>query len=491
MTERLMRENQLFVLRLSLSLTAEATRIVFDLSLGGEPMGRLQATPDEFGLPMTLDEANAADRNPDCFRLPQYIAASVAAIAAHSEAKSKPLWLYIDYPSGYLPLIPWERLFQSILKIPILRLPYLDIQPVTSRASLDVVICMSLRGAPNEVAHEAIIEKLLSQIPSGLTSATTLHLFANQASQAALRQLAESFYSQYQIILYDPAKAPSYTEAYTQAVASLTRDVENPWLLWIANALHGRSADVVHFLCEGYLCREKGNLSLGESPLGKVDAYWASRVDAQQLSVFLNRLGAWAVAFSSPPGNTSLGGLRLLQEQLSRLRPGPVLLHDMDQDRGSKPLANCYRFLFASKPGRPPQSAAVALSCHPLQLVGEKSESGDQSILEELTMATKLSEILRGSENTPAWIAGSQRSLEQAAAALIHRTKVSEGLRGLQETLGKTLEGGDSPLEHIPTFVNESTRKAALVHEVIRSGTENALRFTSNLLAKAVLDKEI
>lgn len=448
MTQRLQQENRLLVLKLSLSLTSEATQVVFDLSYAGEPVGRLAAAPEEVGVPMTLDEANAADRDPGRFRLPDHVITSVEAMVRQMLTEGEPLWLHIDYPCGHLPLVPWERLLQPRLGVPVLRLPNLDIQPVTPRESLDTVICISLPAARRRISNEAIIDRLVRQIPPDLAQHTNFHLFADQAAQPGLRRLCDAFGSEYRITLYDPATAPSYAEAYTRNPESSASELENPWLIWMLNALRGRSADVVHFLCHGYLGRDKGKLALAQAPLRDVEADWARLVDAQQLSTFLNRIGAWSVAFSSPPGNASPSGLRLLQEQLSRLRPGPVLLHDMDQDGDGKPLEDCYRFLYAPEAGAAPRSAAVSLHCHPLQLARQQSDPVAQRILDEFTLSETMSEMLRGPQNTPGWIAGSQRSLEQAAAGL-------------------------------------SRELTSDVDKAIRSGTESALRFTSQLLAKA------
>jgi hypothetical protein len=392
MTQQLQQDNHLLVLTLYLSLQNEQTQVVFDLSLAGKSVGRLTATPEEIGLPMTLEAARASDCDPDYFKLPDHVVTAVKTmVAVQKRPENEPLWLCIDYPCGNLPLIPWERLLQPRVGVPVLRLPNLTTQPVAQSQSLDVVICLSLPETRRRKAHDDIINRLMTGIPQDLAPNTNFHLFADQRSEQVLRAFCDN---SCQITLYDPKDAPIYGEAFIPQPESSAGTVENPWLVWVLSALKGRSADVVHFLCHGYLGCDKGKLALAQAPQLDVAPNWARLVDAQQLSSFLNRIGAWSVAISSPPGNASPSGLRLLEDQLSRLRPGPVWLHDMDQDRDNGLLNDCYRFLYGAGTVPVPKSAAVSLYCHPLQLKRNKVDNVSRLILEEFTLAEKLSDVL-------------------------------------------------------------------------------------------------
>jgi len=447
MTRRPGQRKQL-VLKLSLSLASEEVQVLFELCFGDQLVGRLAASPKSVHVPLSFEELRNADRNPPHYSLPDYVASPIESVVRRMLEKNEPLWLQIGNPCGYLPVVPWERMLQPCLGVPVMRMSNQDIQPAVPGSSLQIVICVSLPSAPKETSNEAIIRRVVCQIPPGLAQNVDVHLFADRKTQSALSRLRNALPADYKITIHDPAAAPSYTEAYTPQPESSTTEEANPWLIWMLHALQGRSIDVVHFLCHGNLSQNKGRLALGPAPLRDVQADWARLVDAQNLSIFLNRLGAWSLTLSSPPGNIAPSGLRLLADQVSRMRPGPILVHDMIADLDDDAIKACYLFLYARKPGLLPKSAAVSLQCHPLQLIRQTASIASQQLLKNFTLAGTLGRALSGAQKSHAWVTGSQRSLEQVAA-----------------TLGEA-------------SANE-------VSQAIASGTENALRFTAELLAKA------
>ena len=402
------------------------TRVLMDVSIQGEMVGRLEATSQEMGLPLTLAQARKSQGDEHSFRLPGHILAALEKVIPQ---EAWPLWLSFPRYSGYLPVLPWEPLLKSRLKIPILRLSYTDVQPIRSRMSLDVVICFSFPRAKDFLAaaildyqsQEETIRYFLEKIPPNLVPYTTFHVFADLALYPFLASLRDGN-PELRIIVYDPREAARYGAPNPDPELGTVSDqqLESPWLLWIRDALGKTSVDLVHFICHGYLGKEEGVLAVSHSPVLNDDEEWSRFVGARQLCTFLDQVGAWSVAFSSPRGNYSISGLRMLQDQIARFRPGPVLFHDVARDPGRSGWDEAFQYAYAIEETYAPLSAAVSICCHPdWALPGSTPDSKTQQLLKELTVAGRMPEVFAGVENIPSWLASGQRALERSVAQLI------------------------------------------------------------------------
>ena len=156
--------------------------------------------------------------------------------------------------------------------------------------------------------------------------------------------------------MYNPRDAARYDapDADPNLTSTSTDQLNSPWLLWIRDALGTTSVDVVHFVCHGYLGKEEGVLAVSHSPVLNDDEEWSRFIGARQLCTFLDQVGAWSVAFSSPPVNYSISGLRMLQDQIARVRPGPVLFHDMALDPQRRGWDEAYQYAYAIEEAQPP-----------------------------------------------------------------------------------------------------------------------------------------
>ena len=161
-------------------------------------------------------------------------------------------------------------------------------------------------------------------------------------------------------------------------------------------------------------------MAVSHSPVLNDDEEWSCFVGARQLCTFLDQVGAWSVAFSSPRGNYSISGLRMLQDQIARFRPGPVLFHDVARDPGRSGWDEAFQYAYAIEETYAPLSAAVSICCHPdWALPGSTPDSKTQQLLKELTVAGRMPEVFAGVENIPSWLASGQRALERSVAQLI------------------------------------------------------------------------
>jgi len=122
----------------------------------------------------------------------------------------------------------------------------------------------------------------------------------------------------------------------------------------------------------------------------------------------------------------------MLQDQIARIRPGPVLFHDMarDPDRGGWDEA--YQYAYAVEEATAPTSAAISLCCHPdWALPGTAPDSKTQRLHKQLTLAGRIPEVFEGSGNTPSWLASGQPMLEFATQACRARSSGASGVPAL------------------------------------------------------------
>jgi hypothetical protein len=389
------------------------------------------------------------------FGLPEYLTAGIRGAVEETEPSMAPLWLRFSAPVGILPVAPWERLLQPVLGVPILRLPYHAIMPPPATThSLNTVVCFSSPKAKHPLSPNAIAEQFLRQVPADLAPYTAFHLFADEEVQPLLQGIQKEFGNQYDIRVYEPKEAPTAVSGQAPPNSPpIGRPLLNPWLIWMRNSLAGRSADLVHFLCHCYLNGEDGALALAKSPMQNPGTE-ASFVAAPELAEFLNQTGAWSIAFTSPPSNYSLVGMRMLQDQVARLRPGPCLLHDMVQPDASEGLGQAYRFLYVRGWQPPPNSSSISLYCHPYREMERiHADSASESLLNEYTLAGRLGDLLQ-SPDAPAWISTSQRVLEQnvsrfeADPVSDQEAAISAGqknaLRFVADVLAKHARGADN-----------------------------------------------
>jgi hypothetical protein len=448
---------KLNALKICLSLTGsrdpgQASRrrssVLIEIAVEGQKAGVLECQPDEIGLPLSAADARSRRADDSSFTLPEHI---LTALEAKVPASGVPLWLSFPTPSGYLAALPWERLLRSRLSFPpILRLSYTPVQPITPRDSRDIVLCFSFARAKQTFLSEPpekIMGYFFEGFPQNMARYTTFHVFTDAALFPLAAALRDRYRGQYRIELYDPQSAGRHCSPDSPP-ESPDEPLDNPWMLWMRDSLGTRSVDIVHFICHGYLGREEGSIALAESPLPDNDQGFARFMGARQICAFLDQVGAWSVAFSSPPGNYSILGLRLLEDQVAHLRPGPVLFHDMARDADRTGLQQAYQFAYAVEEAQPPMSTAVSLACHPeWAMPWTEKDATSRRLLEELTLAGRMSDVFEGPENTPSWLASGQRALESSLSELV------------------------------TSFADDPER-------ILDSGAADGLRFTASLLQK-------
>jgi hypothetical protein len=291
---------------------------------------------------------------------------------------------------------------------------------------------------------------MAAAVLAGTRAPATVHIFADQKNYKRLaRELRGLPRADAEggpgVRLYDPAEAKYDPAELSKAVEDEAERLDNPWLNWMADSLPGRAIGVVHFLCHGYFSAEQGALAFAESPSLNRDAKWARFVGARQINTFLDRVGASAVAFASPPRNYSVLGLRLLVSQLASLRPGATFMHGVTDDyrlpSGAPEFAydalNFYRLLFRRDnyifaprfPELWDSFKAGCLYCPP-ELVYRGMREPELEAAQELPETTKvvyaLGRLAGGGGEGSGWMTSGSNVIKRAALDLVGVEPTSE-----------------------------------------------------------------
>lgn len=426
MAERNISENDLVAIRISLGQERDISgppAIVLDIQRGSQLLHRAQVPTRECGVPNDFDprryrygEPNWALSAPLLHELGEVVRQAFEGDEPHA------LWLYIAPPSGFLPLLPWERMLGSTFGVPLLRVPHFALFPPLDTQDIDIALCVSQPRAkewfdPASVDALGVVAGVATSLVHSIPLPLTVHVFADAQTFEALHgHNLEGTVDQGTIVLHDPAGAPpADTRAGRGTIEDSAAVAWNPWLQWIAQEMKGRTLEAVHFIAHSYLAQNQAALAVAESPTVNEDERWARFIGSRQLSNFLNLVGAWAVGISSPQHNFSPMGSRLLIDDIAHQRAGPVVLHELGTDPESRGLGRTYFSLFASAwPQRP---SDIAMYCHPRQFLS--TSPGDRIPYAE-TLLDDSRSLARTptADRPPAWMTLTRRYLEQSAASL-------------------------------------------------------------------------
>ncbi|MHB1397943.1 MAG: hypothetical protein ACYDAI_08460 [Trichloromonadaceae bacterium] len=465
MAEMLKRQFDLLTLKVSLNTSESQTQIRCELEgrVGEsfEPLHGWEFPTHELGLPERLERRQSLYQG-YAFSLPADFRAGLVQAVAEENPEGLPLWLHLAKPYGYLGMVPWERLLQPELKLPILRLPdFLANPPRETPSVLDVVLCSSLPLAKESFMVIDHLTRMAQGILDAVPRQTTIHMFTDREWYPQLRSQVNNLGLDGPVIVHNPEAAVNYpAPEATVRVGTRQGGIENPWLLWIRDALQGRSIDIAHFVCHGYLAGDLGALAFSETPVRNQDRQLARFVGAAELTAFLTQVGAWSAAFSSPEHNYCEMGLRQLADSIAQLRPGPIIHHELPGDTNGQALAAVYRFLFGPALEPPPASPALFTYCHPSRLSAAPEarsqarytprasvEAAGEAVAHPLFKS-----LFETADNLPSWIAASERFFEQQNLQLrkmarepgSERQRTAQGLRQtleqIQEIIAKAAE---------------------------------------------------
>jgi hypothetical protein len=465
MAEELKRQYDLVVLKLGLALpSGERTHVgihcEIEAKVAGEltTLARCDLTPDDFGIPSRLDPRQTRYRGYD-FKVPTELVQWLQRTLAETELAGRPLWLHLVCPYGYLGVVPWERLLVPRLQIPILRLPdFIVPPPAEVRTTLDVVLCCSMPAAKE--SFEAVDQ--MAQMVHYIRDAAprprvTVHVFADAEFYGTLQLMFSGRgWLDAGVRLYQPSDAYSVPDPSSR-ITDPGVGLVSPWLLWMRDALKGRSVDVVHFLCHGYFANDRGAIAFSQTPTRNEDSRIARFVGTGELDTFVTQVGAWSCAFSSPRKNFSEMGLRMLADTLAQLRPLSILHHETELDLEGQVLRDTYRFLYATDPMSPPVSPAAFFYCQPYRvlpldaLIDLTAPPADVGF--PVTASINVEELSDETGAIPNWLAAGERFVEQQHLDL--KRGVDLNPSGVSRS---TMQTVNSTLKHMQEILARSAR---------------------------------
>jgi hypothetical protein len=185
MAELLGQQGNVVVLELSLDRLSSTTSsfgcTVFRLTVSGESLFEIKAQCNEIGLPNNLRDAREYRYNEPTYRIPEIVIQELQNQLPQFLGPGFPLWLQLANDCGILPLVPWERLLQPHLGVPILRLPYFALKPFSPiSSSFDIILCASTPVAkepiPVAILLDILTRRLLDIVKRDLV---VIHVFAD------------------------------------------------------------------------------------------------------------------------------------------------------------------------------------------------------------------------------------------------------------------------------------------------------------------------
>lgn len=425
MAEFLKRAYDLLALKVTLDLAGDDANLKCELEVtenhSPTTVRKWLVSAQEIGYPKVISEYQTYGHGTP-FRKPDRLVAELSKTLNELQLSENPLWLHLVKPYGILGTAPWEKWLSS-LSVPVLRLPDVIADPPREATStLDVIVCTSSPFAKEEFDGQYVIRLLHQVYSKNPRSKIRFEVFLdkNHFDEMKSRLNTEEFVPV--VTLHPPDEAASYAvPRKNPSIQDPITDLESPWLLWMRNSVKGKSIDMVHFICHGYMNGDRGALSFSQSPVRNEDRLWSRFVGRRELGTFLTQVGAWAIAFSSPEENYSDMGLRCLADSLAQDQPGAVMYHDWTADRDGTQLGNAYRFLFHLEPGIPQSADGLFLYCQPFKVKGgqdarqpsfsaKTSRSQDPPELTEIVESVVLEE---GDQDTNDLIATATRYIER------------------------------------------------------------------------------
>jgi len=394
----------------------------FELSLRGDMVFSHQSPLSDLGFPDSIDDLFKRPIREPQFSVPPAVRKALYTFISEGSS-GETLWLDLESLDTHLAFVPWERLLgeEGGYSMRVIRLPALTLKPESFGETVNIVLCLGDTSAADILygRHPAaiLIEHIFEE---SLPARTFVHVFTNQRRARALRGVFPLLLRDIEpdaVRIYEP------TEALANEVPERVRNVlereghlDNPWLNWMANELADVAVNVVHFFCDGSASSEQGELIFAASPLMNEGRAAPRSVNVQELDTFLTRVGAYSVAFTVPRNGYSILGLRLLAAELSRLRIGPVLLHEPHFKLDFDDLCYAYKYLYTNSASELPLLRTLTLYCSPALVDKKLGEGQADGALEMLWRARDgLRELTRGRERL-AWAVAGYRFVEKLAA---------------------------------------------------------------------------
>lgn len=413
------------------------------------------------------------DAGVDGIVLPDEVSRAIGG-ALLSEGYDGPLWLHLIKPYGVLGALPWERLLVNCGHA-ILRLPdALAEAAVETPETLNVILCASRPRSEENFNIPACLALMAEKIVRSVSGREArVYVFADlECTQEITQRLNTVGLIDSHVIVIDPERSRDYKLVRSVQPASRVSTATSPWLQWMTKSMGGRSVDVVHFVCHGYMADHGGSLAFAESPVLNDDPQWCGFVGGSELSRFLIDLGAWSVAFTAPRHNYSPLGLRSLADELAQVRPGPVMHHESADDPDFKQLGDAYRLMYSNERISPEPAPAIALCCQPALVAGMRrarasitlsraafGKVGTDAEVSAISMDAAVDGAAKPVLDIPAWMASAHRFVEQKEYEIRRTRKTNQSYTTRSQ---QDLEGAARGVDEIKLTLERLMKKGVL-----------------------------
>jgi hypothetical protein len=166
--------------------------------------------PEELGLPRSFEDARRFRYGEPHFLLPEELAMRLKARLDERDDTAAALWLELAQPSGTLSLVPWERLLQPTLSLPVFRIPFFAIPAVAN--PIIGCRCASSPVAKQPIDIEELLGRIIEQAIRSLPDDSNLHIFTDVRSFPEMSERLRGRavrQSSHRIFLYDPRQSAS------------------------------------------------------------------------------------------------------------------------------------------------------------------------------------------------------------------------------------------------------------------------------------------
>lgn len=456
------------VLRVTLDEAPEVPTVTCEVIINDGPQHEIRLRRQlpiwSFGVEDTLDRDRARELH---LSVPPELVADLAGWVRGGMDDRAVLWIHLVKPYGVLGAVPWEQM-QASIGIPVLRLPDVLPDQAPPGGTVDIAVCAVALERKGELPLLEVASQIM--VAAGSLSDVRVHFFVDQQTAEELtdRLGAETrWIPKWSVHRWDPAR-----EADTSTAPRRHRREEraaNRWLAWIQDAARGQSFDVLHFACHGYVTGrgDRGVLALPVSP-EVADFQAASHVAATDVLDTARAVGAFAVGFSSLPGNYSTSGMRLVADAVGANRAGPVFMYDHLQGEGPE-LEYAYQLILGRKLDFYPENASLLFYLQPDLVRLDKQRAREEpnyGVTFESTAAAEVEGAFpsltpvvtrgAGAENPPPWASVLARFVDEKRSDL-KALKAEQSAGTLDEERRAYLEGVEQALRHLDDVVTRHT----------------------------------
>jgi hypothetical protein len=426
MARQIIEQWRLAVLRVRLDLAARTPSVATEMV--GYPTGSAQTM---WKRRHPIEAFGLSEAPPTALTVPTDLRDAVVETLVHDLNRDAALWLRLVPPYGYLGGVPWEATLIPATGLPLLRVP--DRLPAAPELGRLWRIVVAISAPPPSTWAPRYIRSLAKQLGETVPAKVEVHVFADANTHAALRTDALPW-----VRLHDPEVAEAAFRDSTQRLTKTTPQPAAPvgqkWADWIIAGLGGRAVRALHVVLDGCIDVDRPLLRFSPDPVRPVSRSEASAVGAPEVLAFADKIGAAALSFGSPPGNSSDLATRMIADWAGQQRPGATIYSSIAHDRDGKALAQAHAFVI-DRTGelRIPRHRSLFAYLQPehMQASLEHTWPGLQAQGPDVVPAplpgddladTGVQDAYVDAETVPTWVATSDRYLTKQWAGLAKRS---------------------------------------------------------------------